>query len=237
MSDKADLWRQMGFFSPSKMSDKIHVIGAGATGSHIVNTLACMGIENIVVYDFDIVENHNLPNQVYLLSDVGKPKVVALQQHVKNKMGFDIEAKNEKVEMIEDLSGILILCTDSMACQKDIFNKSARLNSKVKAVIETRMAIDHGRVYFVDPNNKIHLKKYAAEWYSDEEAAESPCNLRAISCTAQLLSSLAAGMVVIKHLTDTWTPDPEKKDDKLPYVLYNKFMISMDGNSIHYSWD
>jgi hypothetical protein len=237
MSDRADLWRQIGFFTPSTMTGKIHVVGAGATGSHIVDTLACMGLENIVVYDFDIVENHNLPNQIYTLADVGKPKVVALQQHIKNKMGFDIATKNEKVDAIENLEGVLILCTDKMQCQKDIFNKSARLNSKAIAAIETRMGIDQGRIYFLDPNNKAHLKKYAAEWYSDEEAVESPCNLRAISGTAKLIASLAASRVIINHKKDNWIPDPKKEDDICPYNVYNKTLICMDGSTINYSWD
>ena len=227
MGNRADLWRQMGFFTPSKVEGKIHVVGVGATGSHIVNTLACMGVENIVVYDFDVVEPHNLPNQIYSLPDVGKPKVDALKQYVTNKMGFDIEAVNEKVESIEDLDGMLILCTDSMKSQKEIFESSAKFKPKARAVIETRMGIDHGRVYFLDPNNKIHLKKYAAEWYTDEEAAESPCNLRAISVTAQLIACLAASKVVLTTKED---------DSDFIYKLPNKTMICMDGSVIDYSW-
>lgn len=224
----ADLYRHVGFFNPEMFKEEVHVIGAGATGSHIVDALTSMGIMNLTVYDFDVVESHNLPNQLYLLEDIGKPKVVALQQYVKNKMGFDISAKIEKVEKIENLSGYLFLCTDSMETQKEIMLSSARLNRKVKAVIETRMGIDQGRVYYFDPNNKIHLKKWMGDWYGDSEAAESPCNATAISSTAKLLSSLAAHKIVIANKIAA----KEETDCN----LFNKSLICMDGENLNYKW-
>jgi len=227
--ENVDLWRQVGFFSPTDLKKKVHVVGVGATGSHIVDTLASMGVQNIVAYDFDVVENHNLPNQIYALEDIGKPKVVALQRHVKSKMGFDIEIKNEKVEKIEGLSGYLFLCTDNMDTQKNIMLASARLNRDVDCVVETRMSIDHGRVYFFDPNNKIHLKRWAEEWYPNNEAAPSPCNLIAISATAKLIAATAAGRVVLANRV--------KRENAPEYPLYNRVMIALDGSSQTTKWE
>lgn len=225
----ADLWRQLGFFAPTELKKKIHIVGIGATGSHIADTLACMGIKDIVAYDFDVVENHNLPNQIYNLNDIGKPKVVALQQHIKQKMGWDIEIRNEKVEKIEGLSGYLFLCTDSMDAQKSIALSSARLNRNVDFVIETRMSIDHGRVYFFDPNNKIHLKKWLEEWYPNEAAAPSPCNLIAISATAKLIAATAAARVALVNRVI--------RPDGPDYPIFNRTLISMDGTSINSKWE
>lgn len=223
-----DYWRQGAFFNPFTFQIPIHVIGVGATGSHIVDTLANMGVRDITAYDFDVVEGHNLPNQIYGLKHVGMPKVDALASHVKDKMGFDIKTVNKKVEEIPDLSGVLMLCTDSMAAQKSICLTSARLNKKVHWVIETRMGIDQGRVYFFDPNNKIHLGRWTKSCYSDEEAAESPCNLRAIATTAKCLATLAAHRIIIasKKLVT---------DDKIP--LYNESTVCMDGSIFNYIWD
>lgn len=227
--ENVDLWRQLGFFSPSDLKKPIHVVGAGATGSHIVATLAGMGISNIIAYDFDVVENHNIPNQIFFIEDVGKPKVVALQQHVKRKMGFDIEIRNEKVEKIEGLSGYLFLCTDNMDTQKNIMLSSARLNRNVDGVIETRMGINQGRVYFFDPNNKTHLKRWADEWYSNEMAAASPCNLVAISATVQLIAATAAGRVILKHRV--------KKDGDPIYPIYNRSLVSLGGDFQNTIWE
>ena len=189
---KADLWRQLGFFDPAD-SPKIHVVGVGATGSHIVNTLCSMGIESVVAYDYDNVEVHNLPNQIYRLDDVGKPKVEALQEHIKAKMGFEIEVHNEKVTGITS-GGILVLCTDSPESQKEILLNSAKKG--FKRVVETRMGIDTGLVFYFDPRNKYHIDNYLKEWYPSNESEESPCNIRAISVMVESIAALAASKIM-----------------------------------------
>lgn len=226
----ANLWRQAGFFNPNDLGEnKVHIVGAGATGSHIADTLASMGIYQLAVYDFDTVEDHNLPNQIYKLSDIGKPKVEALKQHILDKMGFEIEAYNQKVEKIENLKGYLVLCTDSMEVQKSIMLLSARLNRNCIGVVETRMGIDQGRVYFFDPNDKLHLSTWNDRWYPDSAALESPCNQRSISMTAKLLASLAAGRIIIHQRRIN------KRDSET--VLYNESIIHICGNIDNNVWE
>jgi shikimate 5-dehydrogenase len=57
--------RQLDIADPSKFKDKpVTVIGAGEIGAATVVALAKTGFENITVYDFDTVEEHNFPNQL-----------------------------------------------------------------------------------------------------------------------------------------------------------------------------
>ena len=57
--------RQLEIAYPSQFKDRpITVIGAGGIGAATVVALAKTGFENITVYDFDTVEQHNLPNQL-----------------------------------------------------------------------------------------------------------------------------------------------------------------------------
>ena len=54
--------RQLDIADPCQFKDKpITVIGAGGIGAATVVALAKTGFENITVYDFDKVEEHNLP--------------------------------------------------------------------------------------------------------------------------------------------------------------------------------
>jgi tRNA A37 threonylcarbamoyladenosine dehydratase len=58
--------RQLDIADPSQFKDKpVTVIGAGGIGAAMVVALAKTGFENITVYDFDTVEEHNLPNQLF----------------------------------------------------------------------------------------------------------------------------------------------------------------------------
>ena len=84
-----DFTRQNRILNPDECYSNIHIIGAGSTGSFIALNLAKMGMKNIIVYDFDKVEEPNIPNQFYRIKDVGKYKVTALKQIIKeNKASF-----------------------------------------------------------------------------------------------------------------------------------------------------
>lgn len=217
---QVDYWRQAGFFNNINFKYEIHVVGAGATGSHVVDSLVNAGITSVKVYDFDKVELHNIPNQVYFLKDVGKFKVDALAEYVKAKTGIEIEAINEKVECIKMRKpGMLILCTDKMQTQKDLVLNSGKQLNCIK-VIETRMGLEHGRVYAFDPNSKIELRRWLSMWYPDEAAEESPCNMRSINTTAKTLAAYAAHQVL------SFSNDKSHYKDG-----YNEIIVQMSGEN------
>ena len=63
--DSTFFLRQLEIADPTKFRDKsITVIGAGGIGAATVVALAKTGFEKITVYDFDKIEEHNLPNQL-----------------------------------------------------------------------------------------------------------------------------------------------------------------------------
>ena len=102
--------RQLDLLDLKLSSTPITIIGAGATGSFTALTLAKMGFSELTVFDFDTVEEHNLPNQFYRTSDLGKPKVLALQEIIRDFEGIEIKARNEKYRG-QRLSGIVdLLC-------------------------------------------------------------------------------------------------------------------------------
>ena len=51
-------------------------------GSHVATALVRSGVGSVVVADFDRVDGSNLFRQCYLPSDVGRPKVEALRDHL-----------------------------------------------------------------------------------------------------------------------------------------------------------
>jgi sulfur carrier protein ThiS adenylyltransferase len=61
----------------------IGIAGAGGLGSHAAVALARAGTGNLIVADFDRIELHNLNRQYYFLSQVGRWKVAALAENLK----------------------------------------------------------------------------------------------------------------------------------------------------------
>lgn len=61
---------------------RVGIAGAGGMGSHVATALVRSGVGSVVVADFDRVDGSNLFRQCYLPTDVGRPKVEALRDHL-----------------------------------------------------------------------------------------------------------------------------------------------------------
>jgi molybdopterin/thiamine biosynthesis adenylyltransferase len=62
---------------------RIGIIGAGSVGGIIAEALGRTGIEDVMVLDFDVIEEHNLDRLVYATrADIGRNKVEVLAEHL-----------------------------------------------------------------------------------------------------------------------------------------------------------
>lgn len=192
--------RQLNLFNPEEFETPVHIIGAGATGSWLTLILAKLGIKDITVYDFDTIEEHNLPNQFYGPKTVGKSKVDALKKAVYQQTGTAIKVKEEKVDGNISLSGIVFVLTDTMSSRSEIYKKAIKMKSGIQMMVETRMGLEHGRVYCIDPMSLSQTEKYEATLYSDDEAEVSACGAsQSVSITAIGIAQAAAWKLVKWH--------------------------------------
>lgn len=216
MNMNLDVRRHLNLFDPYAFGDTpVTVIGAGATGSWLVLQLAKLGITNITVYDFDVVEEHNIPNQLFGLEHVGIPKVYALSEIVKNQTGLRIKAMNEKFTHGR-LRGYVFVMVDSMQARKDIFTTSIKAKSQVKLMVEPRMGLNEGRVYNVIPTDSTHCKRWEDCWYPDSEAEVSACGTSQSVITTAILTASICARQLINHVNDV-----ELDNEILLDVMYN----------------
>lgn len=190
-----DFWRQLDIVDQGALGRQpIVVIGAGGIGSPTVLTLAKMGVPNITVYDGDDVEAHNLPNQMYRLKDVGKPKVRALAEIVRDYTGFGITPVNA---FFTDqlVNGLVISAVDSMEGEhgRSAIWEKMRYNAAVPLYIDARMGAQVLRIHTVSPTNPRDIRWYEKTLYSSGE--ELPCTERAIIYTVQGIAALIANQV------------------------------------------
>ena len=199
MSIHLDVQRHIELFDPYTFNTPIHVIGCGATGSWLVLQLAKLGIkgELINAWDFDHVEEHNIPNQAFGLHDIGRSKALSIESQVVDMTGSHIKIHDKKYTN-QRLSGIVFLMVDSMSERKRIWEESIKMKSAVKLLIEPRMGLDMGRIYNVLPMDSTHHERYEDCYYTDDEADVSACgtSLTVITsamataswCTRQLIN-------------------------------------------------
>jgi hypothetical protein len=70
----------------------VAIIGAGGIGAITALTLAKMGVQNMVLFDDDIVGEENIATQLHKVSDVGKLKVEAL--------GFALQEYSDDISLM-----------------------------------------------------------------------------------------------------------------------------------------
>lgn len=190
--ENMDFLRQLDLFKPSEA--KVVIIGAGAIGSFTALTLAKMGIKNLTVYDWDTVEKHNIPNQFYRISDIGKLKVDALKEIVKDFSNIEIKSINAKIKDVQFDCDFLIVAVDNMKTRKEIF-ESIKYTIFIKKLIDARMGAEVFKILTINPSDIDDIEMYEKTLHSDEDATEEPCTRRAIIYNILTIASFIANNV------------------------------------------
>lgn len=169
-----DLSKQYDFFQPDKDQNTIHIIGAGSVGSTIAENLARCGVKNIELWDFDIVETHNIVNQMFRAKDLGKTKVDALKEIIL-EINPEIESKikvHPKGWNGEMLSGYVFLAVDSIELRRKIVEKHMN-NIYVKAMFDVRTLLTGAQHFCAVWNSMENRKNFLDTMQFSDEDAES----------------------------------------------------------------
>ena len=175
-----DYTRQIEWFNPDKHEElKVTVVGCGGIGSFLVPHLAQMGIKNITVYDDDIVEVHNLPNQNFDLQHAGIQKVEACKQIVYERTGVIIEAIPERVHKMTKFDcDVLMLGTDSISSREMCFRLASEHD--VKCIIDGRLGGQYYQVFTVDMYKPDDVHQYQSYFFPQSEQEQPRCTAKAI---------------------------------------------------------
>jgi hypothetical protein len=179
----------------------VSLIGAGGIGSPTAICLAKMGVERIVAWDEDGVDDINIPNQLYRVKDVGQFKVDALQRIIGEFS--DTEVVNVRGMFrggrthLNELAPVVIVATDSMASRRLVWEEF--LKQRVPHhLIEARMGAKLGMVYVISKKlvkghwiiSPKDFRFYEAHLYSDDKVKPVPCTAKAIIYNTFMISSL-----------------------------------------------
>lgn len=192
-----DLSKSYEFFQPEKCTSQIHIIGCGSVGSTIAENLVRCGIKNVVLWDFDTVETHNIVNQMFHQQDVGKLKTEALRDilcDINPEVSETIKLKSNGWHD-ELLSGYIFLCVDDISIRQEIVKK--HFNSPfVKAVFDVRTMLT-GAQHYAAPWDEYKLKQTlldSMQFTHEEAESETPVSACGVTLgivtTVRLISAL-----------------------------------------------
>lgn len=192
-----DLSKTYEFFQPEMVGARIHIVGCGSVGSTIAENLVRCGITELTLWDFDKVESHNLANQMFRQQDIGKTKVEALFDILKD---INPEVANT-IELKPDgwkgklMSGYIFLCVDSIELRREIVEKHMD-SPYVKAVFDFRTLLESAQHYAADWSDlKMKQDILKSMNFSHEEAKEetpvSACGVTlGVATTVRLICAL-----------------------------------------------
>lgn len=174
------------------------IIGVGATGSRLFASLVELGVSDITLIDPDVVEPHNLANQLFSAHDVGRYKVEACLDWMRWKLGTTYATTPVKTctgrapkDVTSPPRGVVFLLTDTMSSRREI-GEWLRTQYLVQRIVETRMASSHGDVYAFDPMNAAAVDAWLATLTDDSVGETSPCGAGiSVGPTASVLANLA----------------------------------------------
>lgn len=165
------------FFDPAEHDITVHIIGCGAIGSTLAENLARFGIEKFHLWDFDIVEPHNIANQMFTEEHVKRKKNECVAEIIKTinpAANCVLHGKCDKTNVL-NLKGEVFLAVDSIDIRREL-TEFMRYNKEINTVYDTRMGLTNGQLYAADwKDDKAKEYLLSTMQFTHEEAkAETP---------------------------------------------------------------
>jgi len=201
-----DYTRQRDFFDPDKVNATVTIVGCGGIGSFTGFALAKLGVRELRLLDFDHVEAHNVPNQLFLPKQVGVTKVNALAETIYSATDTTNVVTHE--HPLQDgipMSPIVISALDSMQARAELWQR-VKGKLDVKLFLDGRLGGENVLLYAAKPSLPSDIRGYEATLHSDEEGVDLPCTGRAIIDVGFAIASLMTRAVRLHYAGEPHTP-------------------------------
>lgn len=179
--------------------------GVGGIGSYVGFLLARMKPASMFIYDDDIVEAVNMSGQLYGQSDLGRSKVSALAEMIRNYANYSsVFAINERFTNESEAGDIMICGFDNMEARRLFFNKWVNhVQSKPEEerknclFIDGRLAAEEFQVLCIKGDDEYNINRYNNEFlFSDAEADETICSYKQTTFCANMIASYMVNLFV-----------------------------------------
>ena len=187
-----DYLRQRGFFNPAEHEYASYTqVGVGGIGSFAAFAVAKMGVPYVTLIDPDIVEAHNLPNQMFDTADADYHKVEAMAEQIERVAPACLVRPNiaavyehgwEPGDGAEfgQLQGVVGSGLDSMKARSDLWSTSIKYNPLVPLYIDGRLDGQSVVIYAVNPCDPEDIEQYERTLLDDDAVPAGVCTERNI---------------------------------------------------------
>jgi len=173
--------------------------GAGGIGSWLAFLLARANFIPIV-YDFDRLEEHNLGGQLFHKDQIGKLKVEALGEVIKDFCDTNIWQMNEEFNLRSMGGNIMFSGFDNMKAREDMFAvwckyvEADYCEKKDCIFIDGRLLAEQMQILCITGDSPENIERYKTEYlFSDEDVPDGPCTMKQTSHAAAMIAAMMVG--------------------------------------------
>lgn len=173
--------------------------GAGGIGSWTALLLARAGFFPLI-YDFDKLEEHNLGGQIFSKQSVGKPKVVALVDLIKDLCDEEVIGLEQKIDEGSYTHIHCIAAFDNMVARRDMFTTwKKQYGSNPQAIfIDGRLNAEQMQIFCIKGGSTSeiigHQDLYEKDHlFNDSEVEDAPCTMKQTSHAAAMIAAYIVG--------------------------------------------
>ena len=175
---------------------RVAVCGLGGLGSAIAAALARVGIGRLHLIDFDRVELSNLNRQQYSLSQLGKPKPLAMKEEIARFAPY-IQVDTDFVRLTEENIPVL-LSKDEYICEAfDDPQEKAMLTDSVLTALSGKYLVGaSGMAGFGDSNAVITRKITRNYWLCGDGISDAGDGIGLMAPRVMICAAHQANMIV-----------------------------------------
>ena len=173
----------------------IGIAGCGGLGSNCAVALARVGVGKLIISDFDVVEKNNLNRQYYFFDQIGKKKVIALKDNIKN-INPEVNVRTYNIKLNpENLIKIFNRC--------DIIVEAFDLAEMKQMIIETVLSEIPGKpiisglgVAGWGDNDSIKTRQVGDLYICGDEKTETSENMPPLAPKVGIIANMQANLVL-----------------------------------------
>jgi hypothetical protein len=204
---------------------KVVIAGAGSVGSRVAEELAALGVPSFEIYDPDVVEAVNIGSQAYTPDHVGLSKVDAIKEICSTKSGCSLEAHRREFHGLNSTANVYFLCVNGLPMRRLIVENIVKHNPHAEVIIEVRMGVIHGEVFFFNPQLEWQVAEWLRRTTGDEtEVGTTACGTKlSVGFVSKALAQIAIGNFVhwcAKH-APAYTGELTRDNDQVIRTLHD----------------
>lgn len=206
-----DRFKDAPWFDLASMST-VSIGGAGGISSWLALFIVRAGLK-IIIYDHDTYESSNAGGQFMKISDIDKPKVLALKENIELFCGSErynqVQAMFKKFDNDSMVSVFMLSGFDKMEPRKIMFDKwyANYKNNSNAILIDGRLTFEQIQIFSVTPDK---AEEYASKHlFADEEVPDAACTLKQTSHTAAMTAAFMTS-ILTNHFTNIYTGKPTR---------------------------